>query len=588
MSMRSIWFDKVDALCPLPEYPRPQLRRDSWLNLNGKFDYAILPLNHSAPTQFDGEILVPFAVESLLSGVKKPLRPNERLWYRRLFSLPEEMCGKKIFLHFGAVDWECEVYVNGVRVGSHTGGYCSFSLDITDAVRETENELVVSVFDPTESGYQQRGKQVNDPHGFWYTATSGIWQTVWLEAVSETYISGLRFTPNIDRSCVRVQLQMQQTQAVRVYAEITLQGKPVYTDFISTDCEIEIPSPQLWTPETPHLYDVTLSVSAEDGAVLDCVHSYFGMRKFHIAKDKQGFTRLFLNNRPYFQRGLLDQGYWPDGGMTPPTDAAMEFDILEMKRLGFNMLRKHIKMEPLRWYYHCDRLGMLVWQDMMSGGAYIGDFMAGFLPNIGILRVKDNKYKTFSRGEPAWREDFERELQEMLDQLYNVVSLYCWVPFNEAWGQFDALRICEKVKAADPTRVVDHASGWYDQGGGDIQSMHKYILPIRKRKADGRAFVITEYGGYSQKIPGHIWNLKKAFGYLMFKDKASLSAAYEKLHKKQVIPLIEKGLSGTVYTQVSDVENEVNGLYTYDRAVLKPDEAMIRDINQKMRYNAED
>lgn len=581
MSMRSVWYDKVDTACPLPEYPRPQLVRENWLNLNGKFDYAILPAAQKWAENFDGEILVPFAVESLLSGVEKPLSPSDRLWYRKSFSVPTAMLGKNILLHFGAVDWQCEVFINHHSVGKHTGGYCAFSFDITEYLTEGENELVVCVYDPTESGWQQRGKQVNDTHGFWYTATSGIWQTVWLEAVSDVYVQKLRFVPNIDREVIRVKTELNTDTEAEIYATVTFAGDVVFSGAIEKDTEIALPNAALWTPETPNLYDVSLEIKV-DGALTDTVTSYFGMRKFHVDKDQKGVMRLFLNNKPYFQKGLLDQGYWPDGGMTPPTDEAMIFDIAEMKRLGFNMLRKHIKIEPLRWYYHCDRLGMIVWQDMMSGGKYIGDFYAGFLPNIGILHVKDNKYNVFSRTEKSWRDDFERELTEMIDLLYNTVSLYCWVPFNEAWGQFDALRICAYVRKLDDTRVIDHASGWYDQGGGDVQSMHKYILPIRMRKPDHRAFVITEFGGYSQKEEGHMWNPKKAFGYLMFKDKASLTAAYGKLMKKQVIPLVEKGLSGTIYTQVSDVENEVNGIYTYDRAVLKLEEDTVIALNKQL------
>lgn len=582
MSMRSVWTDKVDKNCPLPEYPRPQMVRDSFLNLNGIFDHAIVPKETEWVTDFDGKILVPFAVESLLSGVEKPLSPENRLWYRKAFTIPQDMQGKRILLHFGAVDWQCTVYVNHRLAGQHTGGYCAFSFDITDLLQDGENELVVCVFDPTEEGHQQRGKQVNQTHGFWYTATSGIWQTVWLEAVNPCHVENWRFLPDIDKELIHISTALSDAENTELQLQIRFGNELVFDGAITQEADVPVPNAKLWSPETPHLYDVTLTV-LKDGVECDRVTGYFGMRKFNIAKDEKGITRLFLNNKPYFQRGLLDQGYWPDGGLTPPTDEAMIFDIREMKRLGFNMLRKHIKVEPARWYYHCDKLGMLVWQDMVSGGKYIGDFYAGVLPNIGILHIKDDKYKVFSREEPAWRDEFKEELCEMIDQLYNTVSLYCWVPFNEAWGQFDALAICDLVRKKDRSRVIDHASGWYDQGGGDIQSMHKYILPIRMRKLDNRAFVITEYGGYSQKVPGHMWNPKKAFGYLMFGSLEKLSAAYEKLHKKQVIPLIEKGLSGTIYTQVSDVENEVNGIYTYDRAVLKMDEEMLKRINAQLK-----
>ena len=580
--MKSVWTDKIDKTCPLPEYPRPQLVRENWMNLNGIFSYAILPQSQPWPERYDGEILVPFAVESLLSGVEKPLLPNERLWYQKKFTLPERMADKTILLHFGAVDWKCRVYINKTLVGEHTGGYCAFTFDITAFLQPGENELVVGVYDPTDNGWQQRGKQVIQTHGFWYTATSGIWQTVWLEAVSECYVQGLKLLPDTDNGTLSLQTKLNDAEGVALKAAVTFDGESVFSGDISTDAVIAVPNAKLWSPEEPNLYDIRLEVY-RDGVRTDTVTSYFGMRKFHVDKDASGKPRLFLNNKPYFQKGLLDQGYWPDSGLTPPTDEAMIFDISEMKRLGFNMLRKHIKVEPLRWYYHCDRLGMLVWQDMVSGGEYIGNFYAGVLPNIGILHVKDNKnYARFKRTKPEWREDYRRELAEMIDLLYNAVSLYAWVPFNEAWGQFDALEICDRVRKQDASRVIDHASGWYDQGGGDIQSMHKYILPIRMRKLDDRAFVITEFGGYSRKVEGHTWNPKKAFGYLMFSDKEKLTAAYAKLLKKQVIQLIEQGLSGTIYTQLSDVENEVNGIYTYDRAELKIDEQTLIDLNRQM------
>ncbi len=581
--MNSIWTDKVNKACPLPEYPRPQFERELWQNLNGAFDYKIATRGEKWISEFDGQILVPFAVESMLSGVEKPLKPSDRLWYQKKFTLDDALKDKNIILNFGAVDWQCKVYINKELVGTHTGGYCAFSFDITEYLCDGENTLTVCVYDPTEAGWQQRGKQDNHPHGFWYTSTSGIWQTVWLEAVSICRIEKIKILPDIDTDTFNIKTTLSDNENVSLRLTVSDGENTVLSKEISLDETVKLENPKLWCCEEPNLYYITLELS-QNGKITDTVKSYFGMRKFNIAKDKFGVMRLFLNNEPYFQRGLLDQGYWCDGGLTPPTDEAMIFDISEMKRLGFNMLRKHITIEPMRWYYHCDRLGMLVWQDMISGGKYIGDFYAGFLPNIGINKIKDDKYETFSRGEKKWRDDYKRELGEMLEQLYNCVSIYCWVPFNEAWGQFDALKICKYVKSVDSSRVVDHASGWYDQGGGDIKSMHKYILPIRLPKLDNkRAFVITEFGGYSRKVTDHIWNEKKAFGYLMFKNKENLSQAYKNLHEKQVIPLIDKGLSGTVYTQVSDVENEVNGIFTYDRAHIKIDEEVIKNINSQLK-----
>ena len=581
--MKTIFTDKVNKNLPLEEYPRPQLKRDCWQNLNGKFDYKICNKHDMLPEIFDGEILVPFAIESMLSGVEKPLNPSDRLWYHRFFSLNENLHNKNIILNFGAVDWQCKVYINKTLVGTHTGGYCGFSFDITPYLIDGENELMVCVYDPTEVGWQQRGKQVNKPHGFWYTATSGIWQTVWLETVNPIHIKAVKLLPDIDKDILSVNTVLSEEIDAKMIAKIFDDGTLISETEIDTDTDIKLEKYKLWSPENPKLYDLQIEI-IHNSKVVDTITSYFGMRKFNIAKDKNGITRLFLNNEPYFQRGLLDQGYWCDSGMTPPTDEAMIFDISEMKRLGFNMLRKHIKVEPMRWYYHCDRLGMIVWQDMMSGGDYIGDFYAGFLPNIGIKKIKDDKYEKFSRGEKSWRDDFYRELSEVIEQLYNCVSIYCWVPFNEAWGQFDALKVCKFVRELDSSRVIDHASGWYDQGGGDLQSMHKYILPIRMPKLDNRAFVISEFGGYSRIVSDHTWNEKKAFGYLMFKTKEDLTKAYKKLVERQVIPLIDKGLCATVYTQVSDVENEVNGIYTYDRSHLKIDEDVLIDLNRQMKY----
>ncbi|MEG2720883.1 MAG: glycoside hydrolase family 2 TIM barrel-domain containing protein, partial [Oscillospiraceae bacterium] len=400
----------------------------------------------------------------------------------KTFTVSDSLKNQNIILHFGGVDWQCKIFINKKLVGTHTGGYCAFSFNITDFLNDGENELTVCVYDPTDFGWQQRGKQVNEPHGFWYTATSGIWQTVWLESVNNCYIKKIKMLPNIDIKTVNIKTELSETENTKLRLSIFDNEELLLEKEISNDEDILMPKFICWCPENPKLYDIKLEVYKDD-ILCDSIKSYFGMRKFAVQNDKYGVARLFLNNEPYFQKGLLDQGYWCDGGMTSPTDEAMIFDISEMKRLGFNMLRKHIKVEPLRWYYHCDRLGMIVWQDMISGGKYIGDFYAGVLPNIGI-KVKDNKYTTFSRGEKKWRDDYRKEISEMIDLLYNSVSIYCWVPFNEAWGQFDALKVCKFVKNIDNSRVVDHASGWYDQGGGDIKSIHKYILPIRMPKLD--------------------------------------------------------------------------------------------------------
>ena len=586
MTLKTHWAEEAMCDLPLPEYPRPQMVREDWVNLNGMFDFAITG-DIDWCDEYTDEIRVPFAVESCLSGICKRISAKDRLWYRKKITLPESFKGKRTLLHFGAVDWECKVYINKKEVGSHIGGYCPFTIDITDALTDGENELVVRVYDPTDEGWQNRGKQASESHGFWYTSTSGIWQTVWMEAVSENYIASYNVTPDIDNAVVMLKTAVigDGELKIKIYDGETVVAEKA----ISAEDKIAVPDMKLWSPESPFLYDFVLEL-LKGGEVVDSIKGYFGMRKYSIG-EYEGYNRLFLNNEPYFQRGLLDQGYWSDGGMTPPTDEAMIYDIEKMKDLGFNMLRKHIKVEPARWYYHCDKLGMLVWQDMISGGKALNLFHAGVLPNIyGVLNPlvnltkKDNAYKIFNRDRIEWRLQFEEELFEMIDALYNYTSICCWVPFNEGWGQFDAKRIGDAIKEKDPSRFVDHASGWYDQKGCDFRSIHKYILPFIMPKYDGRPIVLSEFGGYSQKIKGHVWNWEKSFGYQMYANKVALTNAYKALHEKQIIPNIKKGLSATVYTQVSDVEFEVNGILSYDRELVKLDEDVLREINSKMTY----
>ncbi len=588
MTLTTRWAKEAMCDKPLAEYPRPQMvREDNWVNLNGMFDFAVTDAKTEWCDSYEEKIRVPFAVESCLSGICRRVSANDRLWYKKSFTLPDSFKGKRTLLHFGAVDWECKVYVNKTQVGSHIGGYCPFSLDITQALKDGENELVVWVYDPTDDGWQNRGKQASQSHGFWYTSTSGIWQTVWLEAVSENYIKGYKLTPDIDEGVLNIETNVcgEGTLKIKVF-----DGEALVCEKAVLNCDkVEIPDAKLWSPENPFLYDFVLELS-DNGSVCDSVKGYFGMRKFSIG-EYAGYKRLFLNNEPYFQKGLLDQGYWSDGGLTPPTDEAMIYDIEKMKDIGFNMLRKHIKVESARWYYHCDRLGMLVWQDMVSGGQKLNSLYVGVIPNIHsflnpvlYLTKKDNSYKTFSRDRIEWRIQFEQEYEEMIDSLYNSTSICCWVPFNEAWGQFDAKRIGEWTKKKDPSRFCDHASGWYDQKGPDFRSIHKYIMPVILPKYDNRPIVLSEYGGYSSKIKDHVWNWEKSFGYQMYADKDKLTEAYKKLHERQIIPNIKNGLSATVYTQVSDVEFEVNGMMTYDRELVKLHEDVVREINSKLTY----
>ena len=588
MTLKTRWSEEAMCDLPLPEYPRPQMvREDNWVNLNGMYDFAVTDAKAEWCDKYEEQIRVPFAVESCLSGICRRISAKDRLWYRRKFTLPESFMDKRTLLHFGAVDWECKVYLNKKQVGAHIGGYCPFTIDITDALAEGENELVVWVYDPTDEAWQNRGKQASYSHGFWYTSTSGIWQTVWLEAVSENYIKSYKLTPDIDNAVLDFETTVigEGTLKIKVF-----DGEKLVTEKeIGAKDKIEIPEMKLWSPEDPFLYDFVLELS-KDGAVCDSVKGYFGMRKYSIG-EYGGYKRLFLNNEPYFQRGLLDQGYWSDGQLTPPTDEAMVYDIVKMKELGFNMLRKHIKVEPARWYYYCDKYGMLVWQDMISGGQALNTVYVGVIPNIHsflnpfvYLTKKDNNYKLQQRDKIEWRQQFEEEYEEMIDCLYNVPSICCWVPFNEAWGQFDAKRIGEWTKKKDPSRFCDHASGWYDQKGPDFRSIHKYIMPVILPKYDNRPIVLSEYGGYSSKIEGHVWNWDKSFGYQMYADKDKLTEAYKKLHEKQIIPNIKNGLSATVYTQVSDVEFEVNGMLTYDREIMKLHEDVVKAINEKLKY----
>lgn len=586
MTMTTRWAKEAMCDNPHPEYPRPQMVRENWVNLNGMFDYAVTDAKAQWCEKFDGEIRVPFAIESCLSGVGRRVSENDRIWYRKKFTLPSSFAGKRTLLHFGAVDWECKVYLNKKQIGSHIGGYCPFTIDITDDLCDGENELVVWVYDPTDKAWQNRGKQASVSHGFWYTSTSGIWKTVWLEAVSENYVENYKLTPDIDKGVIKIETNLKGQGNLKIKV---LDGEAVLCEkAISTCEEVAIENAKLWSPESPFLYDFVLTVE-NAGEVCDSVKGYFAMRKFSIAQH-EGFPRLMLNNKPYFQKGLLDQGYWSDGGMTPPTDEAIIYDIETMKRLGFNMLRKHIKVESDRWYYHCDRLGMIVWQDMVSGGSKpLGLFYAGiyshictFLAPYFNITKKDNAYKIFHREKLEWRTQFEEELFEMIDCLYNHPSIACWVPFNEGWGQFDAKRIGDAIKEKDPTRYVDHASGWYDQKGCDFRSIHKYIVEVTTPKPDGRPFVLSEYGGYSMIVDDHVWNKEKSFGYRNHTSKESLTNAYRDLLEKQVIPQIEKGLCATVYTQVSDVEFEVNGMLTYDREVVKLDEDTVIELNKKL------
>jgi len=577
------WAETVGIESPFNEYPRPQLVRENWENLNGLWDYAVLPKNALTPESWEGKILVPYALETAASGVKRPLLPEERLWYRRSFRIPEGWNESRILLHFEAVDWQCTCIINGREAGRHTGGYVPFSFDITDLLREEENELILSVWDPTDRHWQQRGKQTLKPRGCFYTATSGIWQTVWMEAVPrENHIDRLKLTPCVDSSSLSVEVSAPGECTVRIRASGPEGTVSEIEGLSGRSLELPVPSPRLWSPDDPFLYD--LKAELTDGErVIDSADSYFAMRKVSSRTGKSGHTRVFLNDTPVFLHGPLDQGYWPESGMTPPSEEAILFDLEKTKALGFNMTRKHIKVEPRRWYYHADRLGLMVIQDMMSTNNFKAQDIINFLLGIHLKDTTRRFYRNSGRKEEESRKDYEQELKQMMDHLHNHPSIVVWCPFNEAWGQFDAARIGAAVKGNDPTRLVDQASGWHDQWEGDFLSRHNYAARLRKpKKGDGRVYFISEYGGCNLQTPGNMWDENRKFGYRSFKNREALAQAYSRLIREQIIPLIKDGLGAAVYTQISDVEIESNGFYSYDRKIAKFDEAFVRDLNREI------
>jgi beta-galactosidase/beta-glucuronidase len=563
------WTAKVSPTNALPEYPRPQLTRPKWTNLNGLWDYAITPKDAARPTQFEGQFLVPYPVESALSGVKRALKPDQRLWYRRGITATAAK-NARLLLHFGAVDWRAEVFINGKSVGVHEGGYDPFTFDITAAVnpRAKSQELVVAVTDPTNTGLQPRGKQVLDPNGIWYTAVSGIWQTVWLEPVPTAFIRDLVLTPDLDGKKLRLSVDASTPAGFTAIAR--LHGQVVGRAIANTGAETAIALDRVepWSPDSPTLYDVEVRLTSGD-----TVKSYFGMRKVEVRKDAAGVNRIFLNNAPRFLIGPLDQGWWPDGLYTAPTDEALRSDIDTLKKLGFNMARKHVKVEPARWYYWCDKLGFLVWQDLPSATTRGGN------PNPTSVRrnaAADAKFP------PEAASDFRRELEAMVRQLHNAPSIVVWVPFNEGWGQHDTNEILRWVKSLDPSRLVDGPSGWEDRGFGDFKDMHDYPGPNMFPVMADRVSVLGEFGGLGLPLEGHLWWNKRNWGYRTFEDRAKLQAAYEALIEK-LAPLVKQGLAAAIYTQTTDVEGEVNGLMTYDRKVVKFDAARLAELHRKLQ-----
>ena len=546
---------------PHSKYPRPQMVREDWMCLNGAWEFDITD-NSRRPSVYGSTIIVPFSPETKLSGLERKTKPTDVLWYRKEIQIPASFSGKRLLLHFGAVDCEAAVWVNEVSVARHTGGYLPFTADITDAVEDGRAVIVVKVTDDTDASWHTRGKQKTKRGGIWYTPQSGIWQTVWLEAVPESYIKSLRITPDFDESAVEILADTEGKEAAVAFFNGESYPLPA---------RIPVPGFTEWSPENPFLYDFSVQCGE------DRVDSYFAMRKFSVETDEKGTRRLFLNNRPYFHNGLLDQGYWPDGLYTAPDDDALLYDIRLAKSLGFNVLRKHIKIEPLRWYYYCDKLGMIVWQDMINGGGKY-NAMTVIFPLFTGIQLKDNQYGLFASRNAEGRAAFKKELGEMIEYLYNVPSIALWTVFNEGWGQFDSAEMVGFVRSLDKTRLIDHASGWHDQGVGDIVSKHVYFRKYRFRPdKKGRCVLLSEFGGYNHRVAGHCFN-DKNFGYKGYETPLQLQNALKRLYSEEIREAYEKGLSAAIYTQLSDVEDELNGLVTYDRKICKLPPEKVKEI----------
>ena len=603
----SRWGKEIDPGNILQEYPRPNLVRDSYFNLNGEWECRI---NESETADFyDETIIVPFSPESMLSGVGKIVMPHQRLHYRKKFTIPEDFKKSRVLLHFGAVDQECSVFVNGIRVGGHKGGYLPFHFDITDSLRQGENVLTLSVTDRTEQSPHARGKQKLQKKGkyasLFYTPQSGIWKTVWMESVEKAYIEDVRITPLYDDSSVRFEITVlnacktsgaetsggkasggETSGTVRLavldrgveigQAEITVRQEKEIKQVISQEIKLDGFKP--WTPDTPHLYDVIIRYGEDE------VRSYFGMRKLSTGRDGKGILRFFLNNKPYFFNGILDQGYWPESLMTAPSDEALVYDIIKLKEMGYNTIRKHVKIEAERFYYHCDRLGMMVWQDMPNGGGEYNMVFVTHLPNASdrfARGVSDRHYGIFKRKDGEGRRQYYTDLKNMVSTLYNYPSIAVWVPFNEGWGQFDAAKATKEVREIDSGRLINEACGWFDQGGGDMYSIHNYRHKLKVKPQQDRVVALTEYGGYAYPVEEHL-SCKKEFGYQHYHSTEELTQNYKRLWEEEIYPNLQYGLCSAIYTQTSDIEEEINGVLTYDREIVKLDEDQVKEMNDKL------
>lgn len=574
----SEWASKVDPGQPLPEYPRPQMVREKWQNLNGLWNYSIQTKdNQDKPQQYEGKILVPFAIESALSGVGKTVGKDSVIWYNRTFSLPSNFKNNNVLMHFGAVDWHSEVYVNGKLAGSHEGGYDPFYFDITELLTSGKNqEVTIRVWDPTDAGPQPHGKQVIKPEGIWYTPVTGIWQTVWIEAVPKSFIASTKQTPDIDQETLKVSADLKNSLSSDVVRVTVFDGTNRLAEQQNTAGEeltLKIPHPKLWSPDQPFLYNLTIAL-IRNGKTVDEVKSYVAMRKISLQKDAAGIQRIMLNNKFLFQYGPLDQGWWPDGLYTAPTDEALKFDILKTKEMGFNMIRKHIKVEPARWYNYCDQLGMLVWQDMPSG-----DLGNGWEQRPGVLDRATDQNRT-----PESERYYKKEWNAIIDALYNFQSIVIWVPFNEAWGQFKTEEITEWTMEKDPSRLVNSASGGNYYLTGHMVDLHNYPHPAMPRPdvfGEKYALVLGEFGGLGLPITDHTWQQKDNWGYQTFKTSEDMFKRYNEFTIR-IQEFIKKGLSAAVYTQTTDVEGEINGFLTYDRKVMKMPIQQLKAVNESL------
>lgn len=569
------WGENLDPSNVHQEYPRPQMVREDWINLNGMWNYAVTSADVQDSECADGKILVPFSIESALSGVGRRVTGEDALWYEREIVVPARWKGKRVMLNFGAVDWHAQVYVDGEFAGEHKGGYAPFTFDITDLLKKgRKHSLKVKVLDATDKSWQPRGKQILEPYGVWYTAVTGIWQTVWMEAVPASHVKSYLATSDIDNGklAVNVETLMQEGEVCKV---VLSDAGDVVAVAEGCDVVLEIPQMKLWTPDAPHLYDLEISI-LRDGKVVDAVKGYTAMRKISYGKDHTGHHRIFLNNEPVFQFGTLDQGWWPDGLYTAPCDEALAFDIIKTKEMGFNMIRKHVKVEPARWYWHCDRLGMMVWQDM---------------PNTYENTGKPWNYHEFDKVDDSifpeeGKINYYNEWSEIIKANRVFPCICVWVPFNEAWGQFDTEAVAAFTRALDDTRLIDYASGgnFYTDCCGEIHDIHNYPEPIMYLYDPARINVLGEYGGLGMPVKGHLWQDSDNWGYAQYKTADEVLKTYE-TYAVKLSYLIDYGFSAAIYTQITDVEGEVNGLMTYDRKVVKLDVDRLREINKKVIAN---